>query len=209
MTERMKACFIGTDSFKICVSGAALKEVPKDLQDISFELGYQIAKQGGVLLTGATIGVPFYAAKGCKAAGGLSIGLSPASTKREHLGTYRLPLEYMDMIIYTGFDYSGRNLMLTRASDAVIEVNGRVGTLNEFTIAFEDHKPIGVLEGTGGISDEIRHILEVSHRGMKEVYFHTEPSELVTEIVGVLRKKEADLKLHMKHLIPEEKLSLE
>ena len=53
----------------------------------------------------------------------------------------------MDLIMYTGSGYSGRNLQLTRTSDAVIVGCGRIGTLNEFTIAFEDNKPIGVLEG--------------------------------------------------------------
>ena len=61
-------------------------------------------------------------------------------------------MDYHDLIIYTGFDYSGRNLLLVRSADAVIEVCGRIGTLNEFTIAFEDQKPVGVLEHCGGTS---------------------------------------------------------
>ena len=77
------------------------------------------------------------------------MGISPAQTEQEHVDKYKLPLEYMDLIMYTGSGYSGRNLQLTRTSDAVIVGCGRIGTLNEFTIAFEDDKPIGILEEAG------------------------------------------------------------
>jgi len=195
-----------TEKFKICVSGSAVDNCPDGAFKKAYEVGYQIAKQGAILITGATIGIPEWATRGAKKAGGLSIGLSPASTKREHVNTYRLPTTNMDLIIYTGFDYSGRNLLLTRSADAVIEICGRVGTLNEFTIAFEDKKPIGILEGTGGISDEIRHILEVSKRGKKDVYFNPDPKQLVAILIKVLKQRDKEIN---KHSRPRVKLSLE
>ncbi|MBU6447376.1 hypothetical protein KGQ24_00855, partial [Patescibacteria group bacterium] len=95
----------------------------------------------------------------------------------------------MDIIIYTGFDYSGRNLLLTRSSDAVIEICGRVGTLNEFTIAFEDKKPVGVLLGTGGAVEEIPHILKVAKRGHKNVIYDTDPKRLIKKVLAAVRKQ--------------------
>lgn len=192
--------------YKICVSGSAADNCLPGAFKKAEEMGYQIAKQGAVLMTGATIGIPLWATRGAKRGKGLSIGLSPASTLREHINTYKLPTDYMDLIIYTGFDYSGRNLLLTRSSDAVIEICGRIGTLNEFTIAFEDKKPIGVLLGTGGVSDEIKHILRVSKRGEKDIIFDTDPTRLVKKILAVLRKKDKALKNYKK---PQLKLSLE
>jgi uncharacterized protein (TIGR00725 family) len=188
------------------VSGSAVDNCAPGAFKKAEEIGYEIAKQGAVLLTGATIGIPAAATKGAKRGKGMSIGLSPASTKREHINTYRLPLENMDLIIYTGFDYSGRNLLLTRSADAVIEVCGRVGTLNEFTIAFEDKKPIGVLLDTGGTSDEIKHILSVSKRGQKDILFDTDPKRLVHRLIKLLKEKDLDLKRHTK---PSTKISLE
>ena len=193
-------------TYKICVSGSAADNCTPGAFEKSKEVGYQIAKQGAVLLTGATIGIPEWATRGTKKAKGMSIGFSPASTKREHLNTYRLPTADMDLIIYTGADYSGRNLILTRSADAVVEICGRVGTLNEFTIAFEDKKPIGILMGTGGITDEIMHILKVSKRGKKDIIFDTDPARLVKRLLQILRKKDANLK---KHTHPDLKLSLE
>jgi uncharacterized protein (TIGR00725 family) len=159
-----------------------------------------------VLLTGATIGIPDAATKGAKRGKGMSIGFSPAATKREHLNTYRLPTHYMDLIIYTGADYSGRNLILTRSADAVIEICGRVGTLNEFTIAFEDQKPIGILLGTGGITQEIDDILRVSKRGRKGIVFDTDPARLVKSLIKMLKDRDKKLR---KFERPKVKLSLE
>ena len=194
------------EQYKICVSGSSVDNCLPGAFKKAENVGYQIVKQGCVLLTGATIGIPEWAARGAKRAKGMSLGFSPASTKREHLNTYRLPIKNMDLIIYTGADYSGRNLILTKAADAVIEICGRIGTLNEFTIAFEDKKPIGILTSTGGTSAEIEHILRVSKRGKKDIIFDDDPTRLVKRIIALLKKKDRELK-RFRH--PGVKLSLE
>ena len=122
--------------YKIAVSGSASNNCSRGAFKKAYETGRQIALHGAILITGATIGVPAWATRGAKAVNGISIGLSPAVSKQAHVNTYHLPTKYMDLIIYTGFDYSGRNMLMTRSSDAVITVCGRIGTLNEFTTAF-------------------------------------------------------------------------
>ncbi len=194
------------DKYKICVSGSAANNCAPGAYKKSEEVGYQIAKQGAVLLTGATIGIPDWATRGAKRAKGMSIGFSPASTKREHLGTYRLPTNNMDLIVYTGADYSGRNLILTRSADAVINICGRVGTLNEFTIAFEDQKPIGILVGTGGITEEVDHILTVSKRGRRGIVFDSDPGVLVKKVIKLLKDRDKKLRYFQRPVL---KLSLE
>jgi hypothetical protein len=175
----------------VCVSGAAVtKGCPPGTVEKATEIGRLIAKAGMVLVTGATTGIPWYAAKGAKEAGGIVIGLSPAESKAAHVGTYHLPLDYHDLIIYTGFGYSGRNLLLTRSADAVVTVYGRIGTLNEFTIAFEDKKPQGVLTGTGGTSDELERILKIAHRGNGKAVFDADPGSLIKKIVALIHKEE-------------------
>jgi len=177
--------------YKICVSGAAeTGHCAEDAIQKAEMIGREIAKRGLVLVTGATTGMPYWAAKGAKEAGGIVIGLSPAASKLAHIRTYHLPVDYHDLIIYTGFDYAGRNLLLTRSADAIITLCGRMGTLNEFTIAFEDHKPIGVLEGSGGTSDMLREILERAHRGFNNVVFNSDPSKLIDEVLEVVKKEE-------------------
>jgi uncharacterized protein (TIGR00725 family) len=177
--------------YKVCISGAAdTKYAAPGTVEKAIEVGRAVARAGAVLVTGATTGIPYWAAKGAKEAGGIVIGLSPAVSKIAHIKTYHLPIEYHDLIIYTGFDYSGRNLLLTRSADAIITIYGRVGTLNEFTIAFEDKKPQGVLTGTGGESDEIHHILKIAHRGMGKVIFDSDPRSLVAKVLARVKKDE-------------------
>jgi len=178
---------------KIAVSGAAETEFMNSNEMPEVELiGKLIAEAGMVTVTGATTGAPFWAAKGAKKAGGIVIGISPAATKREHVEVYHLPIEYHDLIIYVGGGYSERNLIFTRSADAVIYVGGRIGTLNEFTDAFEDNKPQGVLLGTGGTTDDIKKILEDAHRGMGKVVFDTDPKALFEKVKAMVEQEEKD-----------------
>ena len=179
---------------KICVSGAAeTNRCGKEAYELAKELGREISRHGATLMTGATTGFPYWSSIGAKDAEGVSIGLSPASNEDEHVHAYRLPVDNMDLIIYTGFGFSGRNLMLTRSSDAVIVGCGRIGTINEFTIAFEDNKPIGILEGSWMADDIIRMIIENSNRPHDHVVFDKDPKKLVEKVIAMViaRKKGA------------------
>ncbi len=176
---------------KICVSGAAETDhCSRDALEKAKTLGAAIAKSGAILVNGATTGFPYWVAIGAKGAGGFTIGISPAATEKEHVETYNLPRDYMDVIIYTGFGYSGRNLLLTRASDAVIVGCGRIGTLNEFTVAFEDGKPVGILTDTGGTTDMLPDIIRVSGRKKDNpnIILDSDPEALLEKIMNLAQK---------------------
>ncbi|MBI3420468.1 MAG: LOG family protein [Candidatus Sungbacteria bacterium] len=176
--------------YKICISGAAeTGHCAPDALEKAKELGKEIVRQGAVLVTGATTGAPYWGAIGAKEEGGFVIGLSPATSEIEHAKKYKLPLDYHDVLIYTGFGYAGRNLLLTRSADAVLMVCGRMGTLNEFTISFEDEKPIGVLTGTGGMADEIADLIKKAHRGPGKVVFDADPKALVAKVVELVERE--------------------
>lgn len=179
--------------YKICVSGAAeTSHCGEEAFNKAEELGKEIIRQNGVLIDGATTGFPYWTAKGAKNADGIVVGISPAASEREHIEKYDLPIDYHDLIIYTGFGYSGRNLLLTRAADAVIVGCGRMGTINEFTIAFEDKKPIGILEGDWETDELVKTIIEKSHRAeeMKDkVLYSKDPRELVNKIIELIKKE--------------------
>ncbi|MFH1551621.1 MAG: hypothetical protein ABIC36_01965 [bacterium] len=178
--------------YKICVSGAAeYGHCGEDILELSKEIGRQIIKNNGVLVTGATKGVPYWAAVGAKEEKGIVIGFSPAASEKSHIKKYRLPINYHDVIICTGFEYAGRNLLLTRASDAVVIVCGRIGTLNEFTIAFEDDKPIGVLTGSGGTADMIKGIVDSSYRGPGKIVYESDPKLLIEKLIKLVDKEKA------------------
>lgn len=174
--------------YQICVSGASKGHSVEEGKLLAVEAGTAIAKAGHTLLTGATIGLPNYAAEAYKAAGGkMSVGISPASSKIEHVIKYRLPTAAYDSILYTGLHYVGRDSLLINSSDAVISLGGRLGTLHEFTIAMETDTPIGFLEGTGGIGEEILEILKAAgKKHSSNVLFSVSPSELLAGLTAIL-----------------------
>lgn len=173
--------------YKICVSGSAVTGTcSPEAEELTREVGREIVRQNGVLVTGATVGAPLWAAEGCKKENGFSIGISPAVTENEHVKKYKLPTKEFDIIIYTGFGYSGRNLLLIRSSDAVVTSCGRIGTLNEFTIAFEDHKPIGVLIGSGGIAEEIQEIVQECGRPNPKIVYDDDPKKLIEKVIKLI-----------------------
>jgi uncharacterized protein (TIGR00725 family) len=174
---------------KLCVSGAAeTGHCGIDAYDKGLALGREIAKHDAVLVTGATTGFPLWAAMGAKEAGGFVLGFSPASSEKEHIETYNLPIEYHDVIVYTGFGYPGRDLILTRSSDAVFFGCGRIGTIHEFTISFEDQKPIGIFEAGWETDEVIRDILEKGHRPNDRVVFGGEPKALVEKVISLVKE---------------------
>ena len=185
---------------KICVSGAAdTGHCGMNAFRLGEQIGAEIARRNAVLVTGASSGFALFAAMGAKEENGFCIGLSPASTEKEHTEVYRLPTDYLDVIIYTGFGYSGRNLLLTRSADAVIVGCGRIGTINEFTIAYEDCKPVGVLEADWQTDEVIKHIMAESHRYNKNVIFDSDPKRLVDRIINMVEENKKENLVYDNH----------
>jgi hypothetical protein len=178
---------------KIGVSGAAeTGHCGDDALDRALALGREIVSQGAILVTGATTGFPLWVARGAKEAGGTVIGVSPAESEREHVELYNLPLEYTDLIIYTGAGYSGRDILLTRSSDAVICACGRIGTIHEFTVAFEDNKPLGIYKGKWPTSDVIKSILDNAHRPNDKIIFEEDPKKLIESLITLVKKEKQE-----------------
>jgi uncharacterized protein (TIGR00725 family) len=177
--------------YKICVSGGEEGKNAEGAYSLAQTIGWEIAKRGHILITGATSGVPLVAAKAAKKAGGTNIGFSPAGSEAEHQKKYHLPMspKIFDHLIYAEAGYTGRNLLMVRSSDATIIIDGRVGTLNEFTVAFEENEIVGVLEGSGGIAYEIRRILEVAKKGRRKAIFERDPVKLVEKVIEMIRKE--------------------
>ena len=152
-------------------------------------LGRAVAARGCVLMTGGTTGLPHAAGAAAHAAGGLHVGVSPASDAREHVGRYGLPLAGTDVLVYTGFGLKGRNVVLVRSCDVVLIFRGGMGTLNELTIAHDEGRVTGCLTGTGGVADEAERLLDVlPKRSSALVIFDEDPERLLERCLGAFDK---------------------
>ncbi len=182
--------------YQICVSGAASGSTVQASHQLAFDMGKAIAEHGQTLVTGATVGLPWFAAQGAfsvKGKRGISVGFSPASSYREHVMVYRLPTVEFDYINFTGMAYVGRDVHLVRSSDAVITIGGRMGSLHELSTALESRKVCGVLLGSGGLADFVPTLLEhVEAPGTKEIIYDTDPNRLLEKVLAALDRKYAD-----------------
>jgi uncharacterized protein (TIGR00725 family) len=185
--------------YQICVSGAARGDSVETGKELAAEVGREIVRRGHLVTTGATRGLPYFAAKAAKEEGGKnisSIGFSPAASRLAHVKKYQLPLDVFDTVLFTGFEYTGRNLLLVRSCDAMVMVGGRIGTLNELTIAIEERKPIGVLLGSGGMTEEVEHVLKAAKRARTGIIFGHDPVLLVDELIDLIEAKSSKLPDH-------------
>lgn len=175
--------------FRLGVMGSA--QGPSIVQqkntELAISIGEEIAKSGHILLNGACPGLPNDAAIGAKKAGGFVMGVSPAFSRREHIDRYSSPVDPYDMILYTGQGLMYRDIMNIRCSDAVIILGGGIGTLNEFTVAFDEGRYIGVLTSTNGVARHLDQIIDQCNREKgSRIFFEEDPKKLISDLLHAL-----------------------
>lgn len=115
---------------------------PKILS-LSEDVGFSVAKRGGIVLCGGLGGVMEAACRGAKRGGGLTVGILPRGREEAN--------PFVDVPIATHLGYL-RNALLVNAADSLIAICGRWGTLNEIAFAVSVGKPAVLLSVSGGVS---------------------------------------------------------
>jgi len=130
---------------------------------------------------------------------GECIAYSPATTLEEHIERYKMPTEGFTDFVFVPKEYKHagnkrvclkyRNVSSVADADAAIIISGRIGTMNEFTIAYDLGKKIGVLTRTGGIAREAIHVLlrDAKKDTGAEIVYASTPFALVEKITGDCR----------------------
>lgn len=175
-------------TLKIGVIGSATQLEQKILAKAE-KIGRGTAKNDCITLSGSAPGASYAAIRAAKNEKGLTIGFSPASNITEHSQKYKFPTDDFDVLVYTGFGLEGRNVIFVRTCDAVILISGRIGTLNEFTIAYAEGKTIGILTTTGGIADKIEEIISICGKKGGYVIYDSNPTNLVNKVVESFNNK--------------------
>jgi uncharacterized protein (TIGR00725 family) len=102
------------------------------------EVGRLIAEGGATLVCGGLDEVMAAAARGAKAAGGVTIGILPGESRAG-------ANPWIDHVVVTGMGHA-RNLAVAASGDAVIAVGGGYGTLAEIAYARVLGRPVVVLD---------------------------------------------------------------
>jgi len=172
------------------VMGSSGGDIPAEVMKKVYELGEEIARRGYVLVTGACPGIPHEAVKGAKSQGGFVVGVSPALNFQEHVLGFHSPTRGYDALIYTGSGLMGREIENIRSCDVVVFAGGRSGTLGEFAIAYDESKVIGILKGTGGITQHLETILSFFEKQTGAVVVSSpDPRELLDRLEGVYQER--------------------
>jgi uncharacterized protein (TIGR00725 family) len=138
--------------------------------------------------SGGCPGLPYEAVRGAKAKGGLVVGISPGLSVDEHRGKYGSPVDGFDVLIYTGSGLMGREITNIRSCDMVVIAGGRTGALGELAIAYGEGRLIGVLTGTGAITEMIERILEACGKETGACVLHgDDPARLIDRLIHYYR----------------------
>ncbi len=105
----------------------------KDICDIAYEVGREIALSGNILVNGGRGGVMEASARGAYEAGGLTIGILPMDKKEAN--------PYIKIPIVTGIGEC-RNISIIKTADVVIAIDGSFGTLSEIAFALKMEVPL-------------------------------------------------------------------
>jgi uncharacterized protein (TIGR00725 family) len=116
----------------IGVAGASQPDAA--LVALAETLGQRLAGAGATVVCGGGTGVMTAVCRGARAAGGTTVGLLPGADRSG--GN-----PYLTVALPTGLG-EGRNLLLVRASDALVALGGGFGTLSEIALALRTGVPV-------------------------------------------------------------------
>lgn len=165
------------------VAGSSEEHCTEETLRLAYQVGWEVARSGAVLVTGGLGGVMEASSRGAKEAGGLVVGIIP------HEDAYHAN-EHCDVVVATGIGWA-RNFATAYTADAIIIVGGGAGTAIEALIAYFKGKPIIALKGSGGYADEAagRYL---DDRKIVRVLAAGTPREAVALALKKLKEKEGN-----------------
>ncbi len=167
MTDRKRKLRIG-------IFGAAVEEIDKNTLKYAKILGKLLAKRDCEVVTGMAIGISHRVLLESRKNGAFTKGFSPDKNAIEHNERFdNAPIQDFDKVIFSK-GFTRRSLKLIEYCDALIILGGRMGTLSEYTIAYEEEKPIAVLTNSGGIAQHLKKITKLCNKKRNHPIFFYE-----------------------------------
>lgn len=173
---------------KIAIFSSWLLDVTEENKKLAHNIGTYLAEQGIEVVTGGCSGIPALCIESAYHASAKTIGYFPHSDRneyhdRQHEENVHDIKFYNTAHFIAGF--TARSLEMIKNVDAAIVLNGRIGTLSEFGIAIEEGLPLGIIEGTGGITDELKTMVRVAKKEFpnNEVVFGDDYKKIIDTLI--------------------------
>lgn len=174
---------------KIAIFSSWLPEVSKENRELAEKIGIYLTQKGATVVTGGCSGIPALCIESAHTHGGQTIGYFPHKDHEDYFdrqheeNTHNIKF-YSTAHFIAGF--TARSLAMIKNVDAAIVLNGRIGTLSEFGIAVEEGLPLAVIEGTGGITDELHRLTTLVHKEFpnNEVIFEKDYKQAIDKLIA-------------------------
>jgi len=175
---------------KIALFSSWKKEVTEEHNILAQEIAIYLVDKGITVVTGGCIGIPAVCIEKAHALGGETVGYFPNTGEHDHYaieGNHDARF-YSKKHFVQGF--TARSLEMIKNVDAAIVLNGRIGTLSEFGIAVEEGLPLAVIEGTGGITDELQRLTKLVQKEFPEnqVIFEKDYKKAINQLIFNYKK---------------------
>ena len=124
---------------KITISVIGGHERNAEVEQVAHKIGEIVAKMGAVLVCGGLDGAMKAAAKGCKEAGGTTIGILPGKDKND-------ANPFIDIVLPTSIGYA-RNVIVACSAHIIVALPGSYGTSSEISYGLVFGRPVIDLGG--------------------------------------------------------------
>lgn len=179
---------------KIAIFASASPQMTDENFLLAQNIGIYLAEKGITIITGGCVGLPSVVARSAFSAGVKTLAYYPDLSERDLLQNAQvhnndLSSEYTHKRFFKGFTY--RSVRMIEDADGAVVFNGRFGTLSEFSIAVEEGLKIAVIEGTGGITDEIKNLAEIVDRQFpnSHVIFSNDYKYAIDKLIENIKNK--------------------
>lgn len=187
----------------IGIYGSAVSDEGPKINAIAYRLGERIAKDGHTLITGACKGIPYEANKGANAHNGQSIGFTCVTSVQDHERYLETSPDDFTQLITIPEDYpykhdmlickKYRNVSSVAMTDIALFISGRWGTLNEFSIAFDTGKIMGLLTSYGKFSSQALSLVTFFEKKTTGVILtNSDPDLLYENVVRVAYERSVE-----------------
>ena len=175
---------------KLAILGSAVDIISEENQNLCKEVGEYLAQKKITVVTGGSHGIPGLVVKSAFEAGAETEAYSPDVDEEHHqLRADNISLKYFKNTKFIP-GFTARSLEMIKNVDGVLVINGRIGTLSEFTIALEEGLNISVIKNTGGIADHLEYIISVAKKEFSnKIIFDTDYKVAINKLVDLIDKK--------------------